>query len=228
MQFTGGEPLLHKRVADFVRRAKEIVPTVGITTNGTLLHKHYTDLVDAKISRVHISLQSATLELATPDRWSIPEHISVPARALANSGAVVRYTLPVASGSLMLAEEFLEYACELGFTYNLFALLPATGNGNERVDTYLTFLENLAERINTKTQSRNGPVVVVRTYTRPNGLRCGTCPDRVNCKEQSRSLRLGVDEVLRPCLASRLWDIPLNGQSLEQRVWQASVLATDW
>ena len=56
-----------------------------------------------------------------------------------------------------------------------------------------------------------------------------TCEAYAGCKEQSRSLRLGADRVLRPCLASRKWDIAfVHPDSLGQNLSEAALLSIDY
>jgi hypothetical protein len=46
--------------------------------------------------------------------------------------------------------------------------------------------------------------------------------------EQSHSLRLGADLVLRPCLATRHWDAPLRASAINESVTEAALLALDY
>src|SRR5690242_11727717 len=57
IQFTGGEPLINKKIVEFIVLAKEYFEDVGITTNGTLLESYLDKLVASNISKIHISLQ---------------------------------------------------------------------------------------------------------------------------------------------------------------------------
>ncbi len=73
IQFTGGEPLLHPRVADFVKIARAVMPDVGITTNGTYLAPKLASLISAGLSRIHVSLQAEALcSNPSAEQWSIP------------------------------------------------------------------------------------------------------------------------------------------------------------
>ena len=56
-----GEPLLHKRLVDMVKVAKEAGCYVGFTTNGTLLtYEISKKLVDLNLDLIEISLDGAT------------------------------------------------------------------------------------------------------------------------------------------------------------------------
>jgi len=61
VHFTGGEPLLHPKIADMVARLKRGAPkaSIGIVTNGILLEKTVDKLVDAKVDRISVSLNAA-------------------------------------------------------------------------------------------------------------------------------------------------------------------------
>ncbi len=53
-----GEPLTHPNLPDFIRIAREYGYQPAITTNGTLLHRHGKEIVDAGIYKVNISIHS--------------------------------------------------------------------------------------------------------------------------------------------------------------------------
>jgi len=60
IRLTGGEPLVRKGVVDHVRRLHEItgLDAIALTTNATLLPRYASDLRDAGLERVNISLDS--------------------------------------------------------------------------------------------------------------------------------------------------------------------------
>ncbi len=60
VRLTGGEPLVRRGVPDFVRRLSEIdgVESLALTTNATLLPRFASELRDAGLERVNISLDS--------------------------------------------------------------------------------------------------------------------------------------------------------------------------
>lgn len=53
---TGGEPLLHPHLFDIVRHARRLDLSVNITTNGTLVERHFAELVDAGVSSLSFSI----------------------------------------------------------------------------------------------------------------------------------------------------------------------------
>ncbi len=228
LQFTGGEPLLHKRIDEFVRLGRRHFPDVGVTTNGTLLPQRLPGLLAARITRVHVSLQRETLAPDAEAVWVLPRWLIDVALACRDSGAIVRLNLPVAHEDLSRAAEFLTTVRDLPLGMNLFALLPASDPAHE--PDYLRRLAEVAggENATRDALGRNCGRIKVREYIAPAGLRCGACPERSRCSEASRSLRFGVDGVLRPCLASRRWDFPLREHQLLEDVERAALLAVDY
>jgi GTP 3',8-cyclase len=228
VQFTGGEPLLHPLVAEFVARSRKIVSDVGITTNGTYLPTKLASLVASGLSRIHISLQSEALR-SQPDAdcWTIPSWLD-PVLELGRGGVLkVRLNLPVPNSDLEIARAFLIELAPFNCDVNLFSILPQNGHAagsNSSVD-----LEKLAADENERRRSHliDGRILV-RGYRPPTGIRCTDCVDRDSCREQSHSLRLGADSVLRPCLATRRWDISITDENLRSGLKAASVLALDY
>ena len=70
LRLTGGEPLLRPKLADLVARLRKLagVDDLAMTTNGVLLGRHATELRDAGLDRVTISLD--TLDPAVFHRMS--------------------------------------------------------------------------------------------------------------------------------------------------------------
>lgn len=58
VRFTGGEPLLHPDIIKILTYAKDKFEDIGITTNGTMLHKHLDKLKELNLKRINISLDS--------------------------------------------------------------------------------------------------------------------------------------------------------------------------
>jgi len=227
VQFTGGEPLLHPQVAEFVGSARSIVADVGITTNGTFLEKHLDSLVQNRLTRLHISLQVEPLEMAGKNGvWGVPEWLISALDLAAKRAFLLRLNLPVPSNSLPKAKGFLEELAPYGCDIKTFSILPegATRNGLYPLEELIEIVE-----VENRRRSEAGQIgtVQLRGYRPPTGIRCRTCPDQSRCKEQSHSLRLGADRMLRPCLATRAWDSVLEG-SFEPQIRNATLLALDY
>lgn len=60
IRFTGGEPLLRPDIVDLVQIAKSTtgIETVSLTTNGTLLEKHFEALVSAGLDGINLSIDT--------------------------------------------------------------------------------------------------------------------------------------------------------------------------
>ncbi len=61
IDFTGGEPLLHRQLPDFLAEAKKLGFITTVTTNA-LLYPKYADKLKGKIDMLHFSLDSADRE----------------------------------------------------------------------------------------------------------------------------------------------------------------------
>jgi molybdenum cofactor biosynthesis enzyme MoaA len=228
IQFTGGEPLLRKDISEFVKRAKRYVEDIGITTNGTYLLRELDKLVESGISRIHVSLQTESLVEAGSEKcWGIPDWL-LPTITRARSGEfILRLNLPVPADAMTETERFLilleDYRCDI----KVFSVLPEGGVSN--LVYPLGDLESLVEGVNHRRDVRSiSGKVLLRGFRPPAGIRCPTCDERLRCREQSHSLRLGADLVLRPCLASRAWDIPLQLNSEDEVLLESTLLALDY
>ena len=62
IRLTGGEPTLCDDLIEHVRTARELVPIVGMTTNGTLLEPLLPALAEAGLNRLNISLDALDAE----------------------------------------------------------------------------------------------------------------------------------------------------------------------
>jgi len=60
IRFTGGEPTIRKGIIDLIRATSKIdgITHIGLTTNGLLLGKLLSDMIDAGLNRLNISLDT--------------------------------------------------------------------------------------------------------------------------------------------------------------------------
>ncbi|WP_306043870.1 radical SAM protein [Mameliella sp. MMSF_3455] len=225
VQFTGGEPLIHPKLPDFVGYARSIFSEVGVTTNGTFLEKRILDLCRKSINRIHISLQEEELRKKPTNEWCTPAWL-INCLSIADEHNVdIKLNLPVRPSQLTNAKDFVaQKACE-SLSIQLFSILPTEVD----VDDKVFELVELAESENKRRDlvGARGRVFV-RSYRPPSGIRCDTCDQNKNCKEQSHSLRFGVDGVLRPCLVSRAWDVSINEALLQEQIVKSSLMAIDY
>lgn len=230
VQLTGGEPLLRPDIGDFVRVGRRHVTDVGVTTNGTYLPVRLDGLIEAGLHRLHVSLQTEPLEEAGANgEWGIPEWLLPTVERAATGAFSVRFNLPVPANCLPPAERFLGLLTARGVDVKVFSVLP---EGDVKADGKypLGELEAIVERVNAANADLDGTrgTVFIRGFRPPAGLRCGSCPDRDRCMEQSHSLRLGADLELRPCLATRRWDSHLDGADLDGSITEAALLSLDY
>lgn len=226
VQFTGGEPLLHPKVADFISDARGIFDNVGITTNGTRLNQKIDDLIEAGITRIHISLQSETLREAGKDRlWGTPVWLEKILELSSRGYFSLRLNLPVPSDEILSAQTFLSEIAPFGNDIEVFSILPSYSSDAYPLEQLHSIVR--AENSRRQKQSLRG-IVSIRGYRPPIGLRCGNCASFSLCREQSHSLRLGADHFLRPCLATRQWDIKVTLEDLHNQMREATLLALDY
>jgi molybdenum cofactor biosynthesis enzyme MoaA len=234
VQLTGGEPLISPLVADYVALGTRYFDDVGVTTNGTYLPSKLDDLITAGISRVHISLQRETLQTEPGARWRLPTWLHRAIHCCSDAGVIVRTNLPVAQEDLSVAAEFLKDMRDAPFNINVFALLTAGQKEPPHGSAeYLTALARVVD-VETHARERSGTKASVglRGYRPPSGIRCRDCSARTECTEQSRSLRFGVDRVLRPCLATRQWDAEIPAEDDPEELYthmrRMAIVALDY
>jgi len=224
IQFTGGEPLIHPKVETYVSEARKTFADVGITTNGTYLLQKLDFLIEAGMTRLHVSLQAESLRVH--DRWLPPAWLKRVLRISSETGIRLRLNLPVPANEIEQAQQFLRVTARYGCDIQVFSILP----NNERQSVYPIdrLYSMIAEENQRRTRESLSGIVSIRGYRPPNGLRCVMCCSFDLCREQSHSLRLGADLILRPCLASRAWDVKLTSGVMLDQIKRAALLALDY
>lgn len=228
VQFTGGEPLLHPRVSDFVSLGRRFVSDVGITTNGTYLKKKFHSIIDAGVTRIHVSLQAESL-WRDEHRvgWAAPDWLQFALERAKAHGVFIRLNLPVLPEHIHFATSFIADVAEYGCDLQLFSILPIKSEAVDlESESHLVRLANAENRRRVAMRLRGR--ITVRGYLAPSGVRCSACVERAQCKEQSHSLRLGSDLVIRPCLATRAWDIRTDASRIEEDLRVGALLALDY
>jgi cyclic pyranopterin phosphate synthase len=230
VQFTGGEPLLHPQVEQFVQEGRQIFQDVGITTNGTHLLDKAEALACSGITAVHVSLQMETLrEFGSGDNWGVPSWLEPVSKYSLQGRFGLRLNLPVPATEMAYARKFLEDISVFGCDVAIFSILPKDNGVSGSMLYPIHELERLA-RIENDRRHRVGlpGVIHLRGYKQSDGIRCGACESMGSCREVSRSLRLGADRVLRPCLASRAWDVFVSERNMKAQMEEATLLALDY
>jgi hypothetical protein len=230
IQFTGGEPLLNPEITEFVQIAKQYVVDVGITTNGTRILSKLVDLAKAGLCRLHVSLMVEPLIEAGSGSgtWGVPPWLQEICTICRQNWVGLRLNLPVSVDHFQAASLFMREMRIYAVDFKVFSLLPEGDCRNaifpaDRLQEIVD--EENRERALLDISSR----VLLRHHRVPVGLRCGTCSARDQCKEQSHSLRVGSDRILRPCLATRRWDAAIDdSQDLVEQMERAALLALDY
>jgi len=226
VQFTGGEPLLHPQVNDFVREARRIFTDVGITSNGVFLGSKIDDLISVGVSRIHISIGMEAAQGRSDEAIPSTTNLLIALLKASARGINVRVNLPVLETVGDETLEFIENVLTSGCDVELFEILPISNvSRNHQVD-----MSKVLKRVQRVKRSSSGIKgrLIFRPYLAPKGLRCKVCDAALLCREKSRSLRLGADGFLRPCLASRRWDMALTQDQLEIQIERAAVFAIDY
>lgn len=230
VQFTGGEPLLHPQVVQFVQEGRKIFQDVGITTNGTHLLDKVEALACAEITAVHVSLQMETLrEFGSGDNWGVPSWLEPVSQYSLQGRFGLRLNLPVPAMEMAQARRFLEDISVFGCDVGVFSILPNDNDVSGSMLYPIHELESLACIENDRRRRVGLPGVIhLRGYKPPDGIRCGACESMSSCREVSHSMRLGADRVLRPCLASRAWDVFVSERNMKAEMEGATLLALDY
>jgi molybdenum cofactor biosynthesis enzyme MoaA len=230
IQFTGGEPLLHPQIVEFVSTVRSRFDDVGITTNGVYLSSKITELASVGLNRLHVSLMVEPLQDAgtSPGEWGIPKWVERICEICASKGIALRFNLPVPRNHFHNASEFMARMRSHAAQLKVFSMLPEGACREEEFP--IEFLRDIVNRENSERVTLGLDTrVELRDYRPPVGIRCRCCPDYGACKEQSHSLRVGSDKVLRPCLATRQWDISLgNLENLAEHIESATLFALDY
>lgn len=231
LQLTGGEPLLRDDVVRFVDVGRRHFEDVGITTNGTLLERRWGELRDSGITRIHLSLQRELLEDAgSAACWGIPVWLAQIIEDADRCGINMRVNLPVPDDSLPIAEAFLKVMRSVRCDLKAFAVLPE-GDARQRQYPLQALAAIVVREVSDREELGVPSAVTLRSFVEPRGVRCDSCTDRNRCTEQSRSLRLGSDRILRPCLATRAWDsvCPLEvPEQVGPAIREAALFAIDF
>jgi molybdenum cofactor biosynthesis enzyme MoaA len=230
VHFTGGEPLLYPNVVNLIARAKEIFSDIGMTTNGTHLPKYLDQIVDSGVNKIHISLIVEHLkDSGNSNSWGMPKWLREMSEKLAdNTKVVVRLNLPFIETDADKISHFLKLAAPYPYEVMLFSLLPNL-EGEDKISS-IRLISEIAQRVNEDNLMHGlKGRVGFRGYRTPEGIRCSTCTVHNFCRDYSRALRLGADKILRPCLATRKWDLDISHNlDLQNQFESAALLALDY
>lgn len=125
LKLTGGEPLLRDDICEIVRCASNYMEEISMTTNGILLDRYASDLRDAGLRRVNISLDildAEKYEIIT-GRDCLQQVINGTEAAIANDLTPVKLNMVVMRGvNDHEVEEMIHFAGEKGTILQLIEL----------------------------------------------------------------------------------------------------------
>jgi cyclic pyranopterin phosphate synthase len=129
IRLTGGEPLLHRTLPDVVARlaALEPRPEISLTTNGIGLVKSATELVEAGLDRINVSIDTLDRarfqELTRRDRLA-DVLAGVAAAATAGLSPIKVNTVLVRDSNLAEAPALLDWALRAGYELRFIEHMP--------------------------------------------------------------------------------------------------------
>ncbi len=211
IRVTGGEPLVRKNIEFFLKELKEIkgIKEVTLTTNGSLLEKLASQIYEAGIKRINISLDSLK-----PDRYTyitggfninkVIKGIEVAKKA--GLSPIKINTVAIKNFNDDEIYDFCEFAAENDLNVRFIEFMPIGNNFEWKKENIITGNEILAiikqkyDLEKTGKSAMSGPA---ENYKLSNGAKIGIITPISNhfCNECDK-LRLTADGKIRPCLLS--------------------------
>jgi molybdenum cofactor biosynthesis enzyme MoaA len=206
-------------VDEFIKHARQYSNDVGITTNGLLLKGCLSKLISAGINRIHVSIPPNIISNKNGfDSIKYLDELKEIIKEAESQAVNMKINLPLSE--IPSKKNILSKIINFNTPIRILTLFDFNGNSPMEHQNEYSFRKLNFE----KYQDR----IHLREHFTPNGVRCDQCNSLLNCKEKSRSLRLGVDNVLRPCLASREWDVKLSLNNIDESLKVATALALDY
>jgi cyclic pyranopterin phosphate synthase len=247
VKLTGGEPLLRPDILDIIRRISPHVEDLSLTTNGTLLEDMASELKDAGLNRVNVSLH--TLRVPTYQRMTGFNNLSKVKRGI--QSAIDAGLSPVKINMTIIKSinddeihSMMRFASEAGAILQLIELQDIPTQIGMELDDQRTRIDGLEEQFQqVATRIEQRTLHGRRRYTIP--LEDGSVEIEVVrpmgnsnfCKSCTR-LRVTSDGKLKPCLYrednlvqvrqflsdckydNQLLDAYIKAASLRQPFWQ--------
>lgn len=146
LRITGGEPLLRRDLADFVRmvRAETKVRDIAMTTNGVLLARHAAELADAGLDRINVSLDSLDAErFRQITRFGLLDDVwaGIEAAVAAGLSPIKINTLLLAGFNTDEVDRWVELTVERDITVRFMELMPVGDNDLSEVGGYQNVTE---------------------------------------------------------------------------------------
>lgn len=218
IHFTGGEPLVEGRIADYVKQvAGNSGIDVGLTTNGTLLRAHARKLRAAGLKRINISLPSLRANryrvICGNDMLEVV--LSNIDLALDAGFNPVKINVPIYDGNIDEMFDFMRYF--LGrerVLLRFFSILPNDGMPKTQRLSSEQMMANLGEsiaRLPLELKEEATRRVYFRGPFEPALSICAMCPRRHACQDQAKALRISRDGSIRLCLENPRYTVRIGG-----------------
>jgi cyclic pyranopterin phosphate synthase len=246
VKLTGGEPLLRPDILDIIRRISPLVEDLSLTTNGTLLEDMASDLKDAGLNRVNVSLH--TLRVPTYQRMTGFNNLAKVKRGI--QSAIDAGLSPVKINMTIIKSinddeihSMMRFAAESGAILQLIELQDIPTQSDIELDDQRTRIDGLEEQFQqVATRIEQRTLHGRRRYTIP--IETGSVEVEVVrpmgnssfCKSCTR-LRVTSDGKLKPCLYREdnlvqvrqfLSDCKYDNQLLDAYVKAASLRQPFW
>ena len=207
IHFTGGEPLMDPSVVSYILDiTRKSCVSVGLTTNGRLLHLYADRLFNSGLLGINISLP--TLQ---PERYrkicgsnglkTVLLNIDL---ALKIGFSPIKINVPLFSGNFDEITDFMEYFLpKEGIDLRFFSILP--NDGVKEWDTLdpnqvICHLDNSIERLESWLRKEALTRVYFRPPGRPSFKVCRDCGYKEFCLDQAKAIRIWKNGDVRLCL----------------------------
>lgn len=144
LRLTGGEPLVRRNIMSLIRGLGGLLDGGGleeltVTTNGSQLPKLATELVDAGVKRINVSIDTLDPEkFETITRWGKLDQVIAGLDAADRAGLAVKINAVALKG--VNADELatmLRWCGDRGYDMTIIEVMPMGDIGEQRVDQYL-------------------------------------------------------------------------------------------
>ena len=144
LRLTGGEPLVRRNIMSLIRGLGGLLDGGGleeltVTTNGSQLPKLATELVDAGVKRINVSIDTLDpKKFETITRWGKLDQVIAGLDAADRAGLAVKINAVALKG--VNADELatmLRWCGDRGYDMTIIEVMPMGDIGEQRVDQYL-------------------------------------------------------------------------------------------
>ncbi|XP_054716310.1 molybdenum cofactor biosynthesis protein 1-like [Uloborus diversus] len=240
VRLTGGEPLVRKDIVEIVKSLKDLksLNTIGITTNGIVLHKKLKELKEAGLNAINISLDTmvpSKFEFLTRRRgWDNVVHSIHSALEMGFDPVKINCVVMKGINDDELCS-FVKFTENQKVDVRFIEYSPFSGNkwNNKKMVPYLSMIDIIKKEYPELKRSQDKPNDTAKAYKIPNFKGqigfitsmtenfCGSC----------NRLRITADGHLKVCLFGKeevsLRDILRKGNSEEELIHVISTAVLD-